>query len=266
MKFETSKRAIIAIALFLITAQFTSAQETESEQNPFAVFNEYKQWGITFSPRLYAKAKTRVVDGNYDIDTNNSFGLGLGFDYLFFPKNKFSFRAGARISFFSPESFNVYIPADELTPWRDQPIDEHLRDLAILFSVPLDAEWKYPLSNKTFLSLRAGVEIFFYETHEASTGLLVDPDISDSNEMFFILNKTSKNSIQPYLKFSPGVYFVLNPFILQTSLIYQKNLNTFHKGTFNFSNLAQSNSGTGTSNYSGDFIGLELTFFLKKKK
>lgn len=261
---KLNKGAIVAIAFFL-TAPILLAQKAKLEATPFAVFDEYKQWGITLSPRLYAKAKTSVIDGNYDIDTNASFGLGLGVDYLFFPTNKFSFRAGARISFFSPENFNVFIPAEELTPWRDQPFDEHLRDLAILFSVPLEAEWKHPLSNRTFLSVRAGVELLFYETHESSTGLLVDPENSDSNEMFFILNKTSKNSIQPYLKFSPGVYFVLNPFILQTSLIYQKNLNTFHKGTFNFSNLAQSNSGTGSYTYSGDFMGLELTFLLKKK-
>lgn len=250
---------------FLFLSEKIVAQDKELENNPFEVFKEYKQWGLTLSPRVYAKARTKVINGIYDIETNNSIGLSLGFDYAIFPTKQWSFRAGARVSFLSPENFNISLPAEELAPWRDQPFDEDLKDLAIYLSVPLEAEWKYPLAKNKFLSLRSGVEIMFYTDYQASVGLLVDPYNDDSNEMFFILNKTSKHTIHPFFKFSPGVYFILNPFILQTSLVYQKNLRTIHEGTFSFSNLAITNSGTGTYDFSGDFIGLELTLFLKKK-
>lgn len=264
MNLKTFKRAILVIALIQGFSSLFS-QEAELENKPFEVFNEYKQWGLTLSPRIYAKARTKIINGIYDIETNNSIGLSLGFDYTIFPTKQWSFRAGARVSFLSPENFNISLPAEELSPWRDQPFDEDLKDFEIFFSVPLEAEWKYPLAKNKFLSLRSGVEIMFYSDYEASVGLLVDPYNDDSNEMFFILNKTSKHTILPFFKFSPGVYFILNPFILQTSLVYQKNLRTIHEGTFSFSNLAITNSGTGTYDFSGDFIGLELTLFLKKK-
>lgn len=255
--------AIQGIALILWTSSLFS-QEEATDTNPFEVFKEYKQWGLSLSPRLYAKAKTKVTNGIYDIDTKNSFGLGVGLDYVFYPSKRWSFRTGARINFFSPENFNVSIPSEELTPFSNQPINQDFRDFSILFSAPIEVEWKHALSNKRFFSVRTGLEFFIYETFEASSGLLVDPNNANSNEMFFILNKSSKNSIHPYFKFSPSVYFIFNPFMLQTSVVYQKNLNTLEEGVFRFSNLAETNSGSGTYEVSGDFVGLELTFFLKK--
>ncbi len=55
-------------------------------------------------------------------------------------------------------------------------------------------------------------------------------------------------------------------FMLQASVIYNKSFKSYRTGTYTFMNLQQSPDVTGTIDQSGDYLGVSLTFYFKKKQ
>lgn len=257
-------KATLAVA-FIFSVSSLFSQDTELENNPFEVFKDYKRIGFNVSPRLYLKAKVNRTFGAIDYKQKNGFGGSFGLDYVIRPAHRWSFRTGAHFNKLVVNKSTFFIAENDLPV--DFSIKENLYSTSFLvFSIPAEVEYKHPLKQDLFLSLRGGLNFMFQE--EGSYGISFSAPSNENQELtFFEFEAFSKEKkINPNLKFSPGVYFIHNKFMLQTSLIYQKNVSNVLEGNYRFFNLEQSEDSGGTYKMSGDYIGLEFVLFLKKTR
>ena len=259
-------RATSIVALILNTSLIYSQKDTISiVENEFKVFKDYKRLGLNLSPRLYFKAKATSEFGSIDFPQHNGFGGGFGLDYVIRPAHRWSFRTGAHLNLLLFSKFSISIDKADLP--SDFSINEKIQtNSPLIFSIPAEVEYKYFLKDKVFLSLRGGLNFMFLQ--EGSFGISYSTQTEDNlNVTFFELEATSpERKIYPNLKFSPGLYFIYDTFMLQTSLVYQKNILNVLEGNYQFFNLEQSEPSGGTYKVSGDYIGLEFVFFLKKSR
>ncbi len=248
MNSKLNKRAIVAIALFL-TAPILLAQKTELEATPFEVFNEFTNYGINFSPRMQFKATTNRTSGAIDFDQKNSFGYGMGLFYVLRPAHQFSYRFGVNINKINEEKYSLPKPLEN-------EFINTISTFVLAVSMPLEVEYKKPISENIFFSLRGGLDVTFIGDFSASSSV---------NNQLTVEYATSNTTIYPNLRLSPGVYFNLGKVMLQTSVVYQKMIPNFIDGTYKIENVPNQLNTEGTYKMSGDYIGLDLNFQFKKR-
>lgn len=263
-------RIIFLSLFFLISFQSNVfGQQDIIENRPFEVFKDYKKIGFYLSGRNYFKGKVSRSSGSIDFIEGNAFaGVAVGLEYLIRPEYKWSFRTGIHYNRFSYSKGEFFIPENFL-PLAGGDLIIDIEDRLSLFSIPLEAEYKHKLANKTFLSLKGGINVLL--TLQNSDYFDFDVVVESNDPEFDFIQiaayKTTKSQlIYPNLKLSPGIYFVFDTFILQTSLVYQKNILNFHKADYKFGNFDVPETTEGTYKFSGDYIGLEFVLFLKKTR
>jgi len=212
------------------------------------VFKEFTNYGVNLSPRMQFKATTNRTSGAIDFDQKNSFGYGMGLFYVLRPAHQFSYRFGVNINKINQEKFSLPKPLE------NDFVDSFSRFI-LEVSVPLEVEYKTPLNEKLFFSLRGGFDVTFIGDFSASTSI---------NNQLTVEYATSNSTIYPNLRLSPGVYFNLNKVMLQTSIVYQKMVPNFTKGTYIIENVPNQPNTEGTYKMSGDYIGLDLNIQFKK--
>lgn len=257
-------KATIAVA-FIFTTSSLLAQDNELENSPFEVFKDYKRLGLNLSPRLHFKAKVNREYGAKDYKQKNGFGGGFGLDYVIRPGHRWSFRTGLHLNILLFNKSKIQV--DEIDLPSNFSINEVLYNTSsLIFSIPAEVEYKHPLKDNIFLSMRGGVNFMFLQ--EGSFGISYSTLGEDNLSIpFFELEALSPDrKIYPNVKLSPGVYFIYDTFMLQTSFVYQKNIPNVLEGNYQFFNLEQSEPSGGSYSISGDYIGLEFVFFLKKSR
>jgi hypothetical protein len=260
---------ILSLIFFISFQSKIVGQQEIIENRPFEIFNEYKKIGFYLSGRNYFKGEVSRNSGSIDFVEGNAFtGLSLGIEYLIRSEHKWSYRTGIHYNRLAYSKGEFFIPENFL-PWLGGDVVIDIEDRLSLFSITLEAEYKHKLNNKIFLSLRTGVNILL--PFQKSEFYDFDVFVESNDPEFDLVQITSYNTTQsqmiyPNLKLSPGLYFVFDTFILQTSLVYQKNILTFHKADYKFGNFDVPETTEGTYKFSGDYIGLDFVLFLKKTR
>lgn len=224
------------------------AQEEKIEiKTDFEVFKEYSNFGVVLSPRLQFKSKSNTTLGNDPFVHNASFSGGVGLNYVFRPEKTWSYRLGIHYNFYDETNFNINNSSSDIT----------FKSSTYSISIPIEAEYKKQLSKNLIWTTKAGINLSFINSFDSA---------SISFDDFNLIYEPVSDLVYTNLTLSTGVYFVFKSFIIQTSLIYQKNIPDFLKGDFttvNSNNLIQNQ---GTYKTSGDFMGLELIIYPRLKK
>jgi len=246
MNIKIFKKVIIAVVLIFTTSSIF-AQDIELENNPFEIFKEYSNFGINISPRLQFKSTSNNTIGSDPFIHNSSFGLGLGVTYILRPANTWSYRIGTHYNINDESNFKLKNDSRNIS----------FKSTSSSISIPIEIEYKKLVSKNLIWTTKAGVNVTFIDGFDSA---------SIDYEDFSLVYKPQSDFIYPNLLFCSGVYFVFKPFMLQTSLIFQKNIPSFIEGNYEIVDSNNSIQNKGTYKMTGDYIGLEFIVFLKKSK
>lgn len=246
MKIILKQRVAVMATLFIGLISFAQ-EENIKPKNEFEVFKEYSNFGIILSPRVQFKSNSNTTLGNDPFIHNAGFTGGVGLNYIFRPEKTWSYRMGIHYNFNNETNFNLKESSNNIT----------FKSSTYSFSIPIEAEYKKQLFKNMIWTTKGGINITFINRFDSA---------STSFDDFSLIYEPVSDGVYTNLTLSSGFYFIFKPFILQTSLIYQKNIPAFLKGEFttvNSNNLIQNQ---GTYKTSGDFIGLELIIYPRFKK
>lgn len=134
------------------------------------------------------------------------------------------------------------------------------RDLILQF--PITTEYVFLKKGNINITLGGGFALSYYRFTDLVTSKLGIDAIP-----IHISNYT--NSTNPFYTsghLETSIYFKRKNFMLQTSLIYNKSFKSYRTGKYEFRNLEVSPDTRGLIDQSGDFMGLSLTVYFRKKK
>ncbi|MDR6301292.1 hypothetical protein [Mesonia maritima] len=92
-----------------------------------------------------------------------------------------------------------------------------------------------------------------------------DEFLKEERQVFVLYENTSGFFIYPSLRIGPGLYIISEKVLYQIGFVYKKSLVPYLKGEYQFGNLEESKPTRGNFKMTGDFLGLGVTIFLKKK-
>ncbi|MDC9723867.1 MAG: hypothetical protein PSN34_13995 [Urechidicola sp.] len=134
-----------------------------------------------------------------------------------------------------------------------------------MWSVPLIAEYIVPISKRVKWMIAPSFTMSFYQFFGGygiegfgppPTAKITETD-DDRSEQWF---HTSA-------EISTGFYFLFKHFMLQPEFRYSKSFNTLKSGSYVTENYrTEPSSSTGTFTQSGDYWGVSLTVYIKKKR
>lgn len=264
----TNKNIIKASFLLAFVFQISFAQQTT--RNDLSSFEGFKKVGFHLSGVLYKKADVDRQYGDYDINTHSSLSGRIGFDYAFNHQKNWSFRTGLYLDLIP--FYNVefeFKPEDlDFIDWDlEGSLDWKIKETnKFVFTIPFLIEGKLQMGKKLFFSAMGGFDFTILRPGRFDIGIAYSNDFNDRREVFAMYGESSDFFISPSLRLSPGLYFVTKKALYQIQLTYKKSLVPYFKGEYQFGNLDVSEPKRGDYKLSGDFIGLGVTVFLKKRK
>ena len=249
---------LIAMSLGLIAVLNT---EKMSAQNPENLYKNYHKWGLIVQYNIFDAANitpTNNPNVNYELYKNKLFALGIA--YNFYQYKNWNLKAELQLQWYGhhdgltilePENIADFNYLDETTISHDK-----------MGYLPLTAQYVFLNKKKFSLSIGGGLGLTYYWHYDVSgsSGLAINDTVvfeafeREDYPLFYFSNHLQTS-----------VYFKSKSFMIQTSLIYKKSYSSFETGTYEFKNLKSSPDINGEFNQSGDFLGISLTFYPKKK-
>lgn len=259
------KRITLCVILF-----FSFVTYGQKSKEIYGNFEGFKKLGFFVSLDYNRKTIVEDFQREYSLSANNSTSFTLGFDYVFKPMNEFSFRTGLYLRSVPLYNFNITILPENI-PVEDNfgIIDEQFKNNPrYIFSVPIFYEMKKQLDNKLFFSMIGGLNISIMQDGAIGLGINTFTG-SQGDDVFEIFSSYGLNNqfyFYPDLVLRPGFYFTNKKLIIHTSFIYNKSIVSYFKGEYQFGNLINAEPVRGDLRLTGDYIGLGVTVFFKKKK
>ncbi len=245
-----------AISLLLIVVFYSNNLEA---QNAVNLFNNYHKWGITVQYNTFSAADvTPTNNDNLNYSVLKSKLYAFGFEYNFYQYNNWNFKTGVQLQWFG-DADKLFISQKETVLNFD--IDEWSRsNHDLIVYLPITTEYIFLKKGAVNFSLGGGLALSYYR--ETNSGRFFDIDNTP------IFNADTNNSRNPFYisgHIEASVYFKRKSFLLQTSIIYNKSYKSYRTGLYEFSNLQMSPNTKGLIIQSGDFIGVSLSVYFKKK-
>ncbi len=259
-----TKASLILAFIF----QFCNAQD--NPRNDFSNFEGFKKVGYHLSGVLYKKADIDKKYGDYKLINYPIVSGRIGFDYAFNHQKNWSFRTGLYLDLipfynvefeFKPEDLDfIDWDLEGSLHWNKKQTNK------FVFTIPFLIEGKLQMGKKIFFSAMGGLDFTILNSGQFDFVVSYGNNLNEGREVFAMYGETSGFFIYPSLRLGPGLYFVTKKALYQLQLTYKKSLVPYFKGEYQFGNLDVSEPTRGDYKLSGDFIGLGLTMFLKKKK
>lgn len=195
--------------------------------------------------------------------------MGFGLTKLIKIENKISFKTGIYIEVTPLYKYKFTLQKKDLFG-RFEEDYQHFWNASFyrpVVTIPAFVQFKKQLDHKIYFNLETGFQFVLMQKGSFSTGLnLIDLESSEAREVFGLYGNNPKTNIYPNLILSPGFYFTLDKYLIQTNFIYQKSLLAYYKGEYLFDNLTESPRSRGDYKLQGDYIGLSFNVhFLKKE-
>lgn len=254
-----------AIALIFFTNIISVIAQGSSVKNKFPEFASYKTFGWNFSPLLYRAANFDTTIGTIQIEGKATPSITFGFTKVIHPEREFNFRYGLLFNLLPLEHYTINIGDGEVPGFTGDATTFKTYG-TFLFSIPLQIELKKQLERNLYFSMMAGVNITLLRPGSVtSSKSYYIEELDQIRQVFALQALTRETSIYPNLILSPGLYYLTNRILIQTSIIYQKAIPNYFTGEYLQDNLEISERAEGQYSLSGDYIGLSFNFFFKKK-
>ena len=134
-----------------------------------------------------------------------------------------------------------------------------------VWSLPLIAEYIVPISKriKWMVAPSFTLSIYRYFGGSGVSGRGPTPPAT----IFISYDNRSEQWFHTSAEISTGFYFLFKHFMLQPEIRYSKSFNTLKSGSYVTENYkTDPSSSTGTFTQSGDYWGVSLTVYIKKKR
>jgi hypothetical protein len=254
----------MALGVILFFCNIVKAQDNQHYQE----FEGFKKLGFSASVLSNRKTVFDNFDRSYSLKPNNSISYSFGFDYVFNPTKEYTFRTGLFITSIPLFNFEVSIPQENNPANFNNDFQENIKSGSnLVFSIPVFYELKKQLDKKVFFSAIAGLNFAILFDGEISTSIvLTDTDNDNSFEVFGSYALSNDFPIYPNLVLRPGLYFTGKNIIFHASFIYHKAIVPYFEGEYQFGNLVDAEPIRDNLKITGDYIGLGLTVYLKKRR
>ncbi|MCF6214473.1 MAG: hypothetical protein L3J45_10670 [Flavobacteriaceae bacterium] len=245
-----------AISLLLIVVFYSPNLRAQSAKE---LFNNYHKWGITGQNNIFSAADvTPTNNSNFNYNILKSKRFAFGFEYNFYQYKNWNFKTGVQLQWFG-NAENLFISQKETVLSFDINSWSRITDDLIVY-LPVTAEYVFLKKGNVNFSLGAGLALSYYRETIGGSFFNID------NQPIF--NADTNNNSKPFYTsghIEASIYFKRKRFMLQTSIIYNKSYKTYRAGLYEFSNLQVSPNTKGLIIQSGDYIGVSLTIYFKKK-
>jgi len=129
-------------------------------------------------------------------------------------------------------------------------------------SVPLVAEYIVPISNSIKFSIAPSFSLSWYNDHGGGSG-----HVRNGAAIYAFDDDNSDKPFHASAEISAGFYFLFKHFMLHPEFRYSKSFKDIKTGYYITENyLTEPHSSKGTYKQTGDYWGLSLSLYLKKKK
>ncbi len=229
-------------------------------QNAEKLFNNYHKWGVTGQYNIFPAADiTPTNNANLDYKILKDKLFSFGFTYNFYQKKRWNFKARLQLQWFG-NTEDLFISKEEtVLPINLSLNTRSTRDLILYF--PITTEYVFFKKGNINIALGGGLALSYYGFSDLVISKLGVDDIP-----IFISNYI--NSTNPFYTsghIEASVYFKRKKIMFQTSIIYNKSFKSYRTGKYEFKNLDASPVTRGYIDQSGDYIGVSLTVYFKKK-
>ncbi len=265
---NNSTKTIVSLLLTIVCLSSFS-QESSKTNAELKVFSNFRKWGFSITPTIYAKGKTTKNYGTTNLNTKSMYSFQAGVERYFWNTKKWSANVGLKIGL-APFSNHYFHLKSEDTPSDfsnyDGSSDVGFSQPYII--VPINIEYKKKIADKKYFNLNLGVNINVgISSRDDSVTRFISElpnDVTEIREIFAYYLLTPEGA-QYSATFSTGVYFVLKKCLVKTNILYNKNFKNLWEGEYQFGNLFVSEPTRGDYTVSGDYIGLSTTIFFKKR-
>jgi len=245
-----------AISLLLIAVFYSPNLRAQSAKN---LFENYHKWGIIVQYNIFSAADvTPTNNSNLNYSVLESKFFAFGFEYNFYQYKNWNFKTGIQLQWFG-DADKLFISQKETVLSLD--FDDWSRsNYDLIVYLPITTEYVFLKKGAVNFSLGAGLALSYYRETFSSRFLDID------NAPIF--NADTNNNKKPFYTsghIETSIYFKRKNFMFQTSFIYNKSYKTYRAGLYEFSNLQVSPNTKGLITQSGDYIGVSLTVYFKKK-
>lgn len=256
------------VGLFLTIVSICEAKGQKNSD--FEILSKYRKLSIYIGPKIYSKAKTYALYGDYRFTNKLIPGIDFGFQYDLHPEKKWSITTGLIITKEPIYNIKYHILQQDLySQYYEELIDKAKMYSIYSFSVPILYRYCFQTSNKSFITLSSGIKLMYYPTGSATFGLQIsNEDMTEIREIFGLKLKTQNYSIYESFVLNPGFIFVKDKFLFKPSIMLVLNLQNIIEGEYQYGNLLSSPPARGEYELSGNYLAIHLAinFKVPKKK
>ncbi|MDR0789902.1 MAG: hypothetical protein LBO06_03795 [Bacteroidales bacterium] len=245
------KKAIILISCWFMALGVSYSQS----YNTYPELNKFKSWGITGEIGFYPKAELTPVCGTLDhFRTFPTKGYKVGIEYDFYPANKWSCIVGFLVKFDPMIAFSADIASMDYFTISDTIMG------GFCFNAPILLSYKQRVYKNIYLDFRAGFHFYLLEPIEGFG--------FGGTELSIGMERNKMNVLGGSFVMSIGGMFDLKYILLKAHVSYSlANMDGIHNGEYDFvDDIDPANNAGGYIKQSGNYLGLSLSFNLKKFK
>lgn len=206
--------------------------------------------------------------GSYTLDTYPVLSGRIGFEYVYNHQKEWGMRTGIYLDLFPFYSIGYAFLEKDFPKeyYYEYFYDRFKENSKLVFTIPLLVERKLQLEEELFFYGNVGFDFTLLSSGDVGNGhYFVSEELNEERQVFALREKTAAFFIYPSFRISPGIYIVSKKVLYQIGFTYKKSLVRYLKGDYQFGNLDESNPTRGDFKMTGDFLGLGVTVFLKKK-
>ncbi len=250
---------IVILSLLLIVVFITKIEAQEKATDflkdyyPIAAFGQYTK----------NKAGTVIKEDptvNYEILSNVTPQYGLRIN-VYQIKN-WNFKTGFLIKPVT-HSTGFHFTKEQTGSVRDYKYSTHTScQPCSVLSIPLIAEYIIPINNRIKFLVGSSFYVSHYYTNTGGSQF----NLRRNTSIFTNDHDRNDKLLLTGAEFSTGFYFLFKHFMLQPEFRYSKSFSTLTSGDFTTENyLTEPHSSKGSYKVSGDYWGISLSVYIKKR-
>lgn len=234
----------------------------------YPVLEKYRKWSIAAGPVIYNQASITPQYGEHTFENLPIYGFNAGFEYDFYPAQKWSFITGLYTAIepvynlkFTIKQFDLY------NHFYEDYTDQVIMYSMVSFSSPLLLRLNIQAGSKTFISFLTGFKAMYFPQGGAEMVYAITSlELLESREVFGLKLESPNNSIQGSYVVGTGFSYAMDKVLLKANIIYVMTFQNTMSGEYQFANLFTSPDSRGYYDLSGNYLGLLFSASLKKGK
>jgi len=245
---------------FLLMVVFNSTNLTA--QNAENLFDSHYKWGVTGQLNTFKAAEIteKPNNGNVEFAILKDQKMAVGLSYNFYQYKSWNFKTDLQLQWFGNVRQMFIAEEETILPFDFSRWSRTEHDRLVYLS--LTAEYVFFKTGSFYFAFGGGLGLTYYKYYEiyGDGGGLSINDV----QVFSDLYNSDETPFYGSAHLETSIYFKRKSFMLQASVIYNKSFKSYRTGVYKFTNLEVSPGVVGTIDQSGDYLGISLTFYLKK--